>query len=105
MYLLFPDTGCRVKVSTGESGARAKRRRTPAPFTATRSEHRMTEVAVRRSTSERIEHVLALLSSEMDAWIASADPDGTGYLIPLTFFWDEAALIYATPVNSRTARN
>ena len=65
----------------------------------------MAEVVVRRSTSERIEHVLALLSREMDAWIASADPDGTGYLIPLTFFWDGAALIFATPGNSRTARN
>ncbi len=65
----------------------------------------MTEAAVRRSTRERIENVLALLSSEMDAWIASADPDGTGYLIPLTFFWDGAALIFATPENSRTARN
>lgn len=60
---------------------------------------------VRRTTSERIEHVQALLSSEIDAWIASADPDGAGYLIPLTFYWDGAALIFATPGNSRTARN
>jgi general stress protein 26 len=60
---------------------------------------------VLRTTSERIENVLALLTSEMDAWIASADPDGAGYLIPLTFFWDGAALILATPGNSRTARN
>ena len=65
----------------------------------------MAETAVRRSTSERIENVLALLSSEMDAWLASADPDGAGYLVPLTFFWDGTALIFATPGNSRTARN
>jgi general stress protein 26 len=65
----------------------------------------MAETGLRRSTSERIEGVLALLSREMDAWLASADPDGTGYLIPLTFFWDGAALIFATPGNSRTARN
>ena len=65
----------------------------------------MAEAAVRRSTSERIEHVLALLTSELDAWIASADADGVGYLIPLTFYWDGAALIFSTPANSRTARN
>jgi general stress protein 26 len=65
----------------------------------------MAEAAVRRSTSERIEGVLALLSTEMDAWLASADPDGTGYLIPLTFYWDGTALIFATPGNGRTARN
>ena len=65
----------------------------------------MAEAAVRRSTSERIENVLALLSGEMDAWVASADPDGTGYLIPLTFFWDGTALIFATPGTSRTAGN
>ena len=39
----------------------------------------MSEATVRRTTSERIENVLALLASEMDAWVASADPDGAGY--------------------------
>ena len=62
----------------------------------------MTEAAVRRSTSERIKDVLALLADRMDAWVASADPDGTGYLVPLTYFWDGTALIFATPGTSRT---
>ncbi len=65
----------------------------------------MSEAVVRRTTSERIENVLALLASELDAWVASADPDGAGYVIPLTFFWDGTALIFATPGTSRTARN
>jgi general stress protein 26 len=65
----------------------------------------MSEAVVRRTTSERIENVLALLASELDAWVASADPDGAGYVIPLTFFWDGTALIFATPETSRTARN
>lgn len=65
----------------------------------------MADAGARRSTSERIEGVVSLLAGEQDAWLASADPDGAGYLVPLTFYWDGKALIFATPAHSRTARN
>lgn len=65
----------------------------------------MTERPPVRTTRERIETVRALLASEADAWVASADARGEAYLIPLSFYWDGTALIFATPVSSRTARN
>jgi hypothetical protein len=45
------------------------------------------------------------LVTEVDCWVASVDADGAAYLIPLSFYWDGARLVIATPGNSRTARN
>jgi general stress protein 26 len=58
-----------------------------------------------RSAQQRKSDTLAQLVSEVDAWIATADAAGSGYLLPLSFFWDGAGIIVATPRSSVTARN
>ncbi|HEX5503879.1 MAG TPA: pyridoxamine 5'-phosphate oxidase family protein [Thermomicrobiales bacterium] len=58
-----------------------------------------------RSTAQRKADVLAKLGVEVDLWVASATARGDAYLIPLSFYWDGAALVLATPAASRTARD
>lgn len=38
-------------------------------------------------------------------WVASASLDGTSYLVPLSFDWDGAALLLATPAESVTGKH
>ena len=45
------------------------------------------------------------LTSDEDAWIATGDTDGNGYLVPLSFLWDGGGLVIATPRSSVTACN
>lgn len=52
----------------------------------------------RRDTEHRLAH-------DVDLWVASASPDGAPYLVPLSFDWDGAALLLATPAHSPTGRN
>ena len=52
----------------------------------------------RRDTEHRLAH-------DVDAWVASASPDGMPYLVPLSFDWDGEALLVATPADSPTGRN
>ncbi|MEU2283291.1 pyridoxamine 5'-phosphate oxidase family protein [Streptomyces sp. NPDC013178] len=53
----------------------------------------------KRDTLHRLEH-------DVDAWVATAAPDGgTPYLVPLSFVWDGATLLFATPATSPTGRN
>lgn len=59
-----------------------------------------------RDRSTRIRETLDLLAHEVDAWIATASPvPGTPYLVPLSFLWNDGALIISTPASSPTARN
>lgn len=58
-----------------------------------------------RSTLERKEHVLELLATERDAWVATADAHGEVCQIPLSFMWDSAVLTFSTPASSVTGRN
>ena len=58
-----------------------------------------------RSRAQRKMDVLAKLRSDVDLWVASASEAGSAYLVPLSFYWDDAALTIATPRTSRTARN
>ena len=58
-----------------------------------------------RSSDQRKSDTLARLASDTDAWIATADATGSGYLLPLSFLWDGAGMIVATPRASVTARN
>ena len=58
-----------------------------------------------RTTHQRQADTNALLRSEVDLWVASADAAGDAYLVPLSFYWDGARLVIATPDASRTARN
>jgi hypothetical protein len=62
-----------------------------------------------RSRQQRKSDVLRMLQPEAgvqkDAWVASAGDDGRPYLVPLTYFWDGEALVFATASASRTGRN
>ena len=58
-----------------------------------------------RSAEQRKSDTLARLASDVDAWIATADADGSGYLLPLSFLWDGAGVIVSTPSSSVTGRN
>ena len=58
-----------------------------------------------RSAGQRKSDTLARLASDTDAWIATADAAGSGYLLPLSFPWDGAGVIVATPRTSVTGRN
>jgi hypothetical protein len=58
-----------------------------------------------RSAQQRKADTMARLASDADAWIASADARGSGYLLPLSFFWDGAGVVVSTPRSSVTARN
>jgi len=58
-----------------------------------------------RSAEQRKSDTLIRLASEVDAWIATADGDGGGYLLPLSFLWDGAGVIISTPRSSVTGRN
>jgi nitroimidazol reductase NimA-like FMN-containing flavoprotein (pyridoxamine 5'-phosphate oxidase superfamily) len=52
----------------------------------------------RRDTERR-------LAADVDAWVATAAPDGAPYLVPLSFHWDGETLLLSTPTDSPTGRN
>jgi len=58
-----------------------------------------------RSAEQRKSDSLNRLASDVDAWIATADAAGSGYLLPLSFLWDGAGVVVATPRSSVTGRN
>ena len=58
-----------------------------------------------RSAEQRKSDTLSRLASEVDAWIATADAAGSGYLLPLSFLWDGAGVIVSTPRSSVTGAN
>ncbi|HWG26260.1 pyridoxamine 5'-phosphate oxidase family protein [Actinospica sp.] len=58
-----------------------------------------------RGAAERKEHVLHLLESEPDVWVATASLEGGPALIPLSFAWTGSVLVLSTPAASPTGRN
>ncbi|HEX7472223.1 MAG TPA: pyridoxamine 5'-phosphate oxidase family protein [Candidatus Limnocylindrales bacterium] len=53
----------------------------------------------KRDTLDRLEH-------DVDAWVATGDREGgIPYLVPLSFLWDGATVLLATPASSPTGRN
>jgi hypothetical protein len=59
-----------------------------------------------RPADQRRQDSLRRLEGDVDAWVATAGAaDGTPYLVPLSFLWDGATLLIATPSASPTARN
>jgi hypothetical protein len=58
-----------------------------------------------RGRAQRTADTLALLRSEVDCWVASADELGNAHLVPLSYLWDRAALVLATPRSSPTGTN
>lgn len=63
------------------------------------------EVEEPRSAQRRKSDTLARLTTDLDAWIATADAEGNAYLVPLSFLWDDSGLIISTPRSSVTVRN
>ena len=62
-------------------------------------------VAEARSRAQRRQDAEHRLEHDVDVWVATASPDGAPYLVPLSFDWDGAALLVATPADSPTGRN
>ena len=58
-----------------------------------------------RSAEQRKTDTMSRLESDIDAWIATADTAGDGYLLPLSFLWDGVGLVVSTPRSSVTGRN
>ncbi len=59
-----------------------------------------------RTPVQRKQDTLHRLEHDVDAWVATADPStATPYLVPLSFLWDGATLLIATPSASPTSRN
>jgi pyridoxamine 5'-phosphate oxidase-like protein len=62
-------------------------------------------MAAPRPLAVRKQDTLHRLEHDIDAWVATAAPDGTPYLMPLSFLWDGRTLLLSTAVNNPTARN
>jgi nitroimidazol reductase NimA-like FMN-containing flavoprotein (pyridoxamine 5'-phosphate oxidase superfamily) len=58
-----------------------------------------------RSRQQRQQDTRGRLESDVDAWVASADAAGDAYLLPLSFLWDGAGVVIATPSSSVAGRN
>jgi hypothetical protein len=63
----------------------------------------MTELA--RSLDQRKRDTLHRLEYDVDAWVATGSEGGIPWLVPLSFLWDGATLLIATPASSPTGRN
>jgi pyridoxamine 5'-phosphate oxidase-like protein len=58
-----------------------------------------------RTVAERKSDVMSALEAHHDMWLATADAKGQPHLIAASSWWDGAAVIVATRVESKTARN
>jgi hypothetical protein len=58
-----------------------------------------------RTPDERKHDALKQLDTEVDAWVSTASTDGTPYLVPLSFLWDDGTLWLSTAANNPTSRN
>jgi len=59
-----------------------------------------------RTPKQRKQDTPARLENDVDAWVSTADAEGgTPYLVPLSFYWDGATLLLATPAAGPTGRN
>jgi hypothetical protein len=61
--------------------------------------------ALPRPRSQRRADALERLRGDVDLWVASADAEGSAYLIPLSYYWDGETVTIATPRASRTGAN
>jgi nitroimidazol reductase NimA-like FMN-containing flavoprotein (pyridoxamine 5'-phosphate oxidase superfamily) len=55
----------------------------------------------------RVRDTLRRLTHDVDCWVATAGFEGgaSPYLVPLSFLWDDGALVLATVDDSPTGRN
>lgn len=61
--------------------------------------------AAPRPLDVRKQDTLARLNQDVDAWVSTASPDGTPYLMPLSFLWTDGTLLLSTSRTNPTARN
>ena len=58
-----------------------------------------------RPLEVRKQDVLNRLEKDVDAWVSTASLDGTPYLMPLSFLWNDGTLLLSTARTNPTARN
>ena len=58
-----------------------------------------------RSRAQRRHDTEQRLTHDTDVWVATASVDGVPYLVPLSFDWDGAELLLATPTAGPTGSN
>jgi hypothetical protein len=58
-----------------------------------------------RPREQRRQDAELRLATDVDVWVATASPEAGPYLVPLSFHWDGATLLLATPAASPTGRN
>ncbi len=58
-----------------------------------------------RTLDERKRDTLDRLTHDVDAWVATASPDGAPYLMPLSFLWDGTGLLMSTRSSNPTLVN
>jgi general stress protein 26 len=59
-----------------------------------------------RTTGQRINDTVRRLEQDVDAWVATASPEGgEPCMVPLSFLWDGTTLLFSTPESSPTIRN
>jgi hypothetical protein len=61
--------------------------------------------AAARPLDVRKQDTLDRLAKDVDAWVSTASPDGTPYLMPLSFLWSDDTLLLSTARTNPTARN
>jgi nitroimidazol reductase NimA-like FMN-containing flavoprotein (pyridoxamine 5'-phosphate oxidase superfamily) len=61
--------------------------------------------AAPRPLEVRKQDTLNRLAKDVDAWVSTASPDGTPYLMPLSFLWTNETLLLSTARTNPTARN
>ena len=64
----------------------------------------MTEPAA-RSLDVRKQDTLKRLAEDVDAWVATASPDGSPYLMPLSFLWTDDTVLLSTALKNPTSLN
>lgn len=58
-----------------------------------------------RTTAQRVADTLHRLEHDVDAWVATASAEGEPCMVPLSFLWDGATLLFATAPRNPTVRN
>ncbi|MFP3991293.1 pyridoxamine 5'-phosphate oxidase family protein [Streptomyces sp. E11-3] len=65
----------------------------------------MTNWEPARGREQRIQDVRERLEKDADVWVATASEGGAPVLVPLSFVWDDGALLMSTKRVNATARN
>ncbi|WP_329400741.1 pyridoxamine 5'-phosphate oxidase family protein [Streptomyces melanogenes] len=65
----------------------------------------MTPPPAARTLDERIKDTCERFENDVDTWVSTASPDGTPYLVPLSFLWDGTTFLLSTVRTSPTGRN